>query len=115
MNRQPQDRPKVLVVLSCLHTRYFQRPAPMTGERVYCVQCGGYKDVAEAPHNYTVRCDHCPYGRECGNALIKAETSASKHALRRPGHATVIYDGEVQVGGYHHPPLPVNADDLPPF
>jgi hypothetical protein len=104
----------VMVILSCLHTRSYPMPAPVAGERVYCVQCGGYKDVAEAPHNYVVRCRDCLYGKVAGNARITAETSAVRHSLRRPGHHVALYDGQKAVGEYHHDPLPADAD-IPPF
>lgn len=103
-----------MVILACLHIRFYPKPAPGAGERVYCFECGRYMDVAEAPHNYKVLCGSCGYTRECGSALIKAELSGSKHALRRPGHRTTVYDGENPIGGYFHPPLPANVD-MPPF
>lgn len=104
----------VLIILSCLHTAEFPKPAPQPGERVYCFRCGGYKDVAEAPHNYAARCGSCSYNRVTGNALIAAEIAASRHALRRPGHRVVLVDGELHVRVYRHQPLPVDAG-LPPF
>jgi hypothetical protein len=103
-----------MVILACLHIRFYPKPAPGAGERVYCFECGRYMDVAEAPHNYSVRCDACTYGRDVGNARITAETSAVKHANRRPGHRVVIFDGEMPDGEYFHPVLPANVD-VPPF
>src|SRR4051812_21430059 len=113
MKHHPQEH-KVMVILACLHMRMYPVPAPQTGERVYCFECGRYMDVAEAPHNYTVTCESCAYGRECGNALITAETAAVKHSLRRPGHRVTLLDGLTTVHVYRHEPLPAHVD-LPPF
>jgi hypothetical protein len=103
----------VLIILSCLHTAEFPKPAPQAGDRIYCFKCGHYKDVAQAPHNYSVRCGSCSYHRVTGNALIAAEIAASRHALRRPGHRAVLVDGQLEVRGYVHETLP--ADAVPPF
>lgn len=105
---------KVLVILSCLHTTYWTPPAPRVGERVYCFMCGAYRDTTEAPHDYAVFCQSCTYAKECGNALITAETAAVKHATRRPGHRVHLVDGEQEIRSYRHEPLPANVE-VPPF
>jgi hypothetical protein len=92
----------------------FPKPAPSAGEKVWCMRCGKYVDVAEAPHNYTVRCETCSWGRELGNALITAETAAAGHATRRPRHRVVLADGGAEVRVYQHHPLPARVE-LPPF
>jgi hypothetical protein len=103
-----------MVVLSCLHTAYFQTPAPRIGDRLFCMKCGAYREAVEAPHSYTVRCLACAYGKVCGNALITAETAGTKHALRKLGHRVVLADGDMTVREYFHEPLPLTVD-LPPF
>lgn len=104
---------RTLVVLSCLHTAVFDAPAPAVGERVYCFRCGAYRDAMEAPPDYSVRCESCQYGKHCGNALITAETAATKHSLARPGHRVQLRNGTQTVTVYEHAPLPANIE--PPF
>jgi hypothetical protein len=105
---------KVLVVLSCLHTAIFHTPAPARGDKLYCWKCGAYRDAVEAPSFYTVRCLACSYGKDCGNALITAETAAAKHAVSKLGHRVVLADGGGTVREYIHQPVPLSLD-CPPF
>jgi hypothetical protein len=105
---------KILIVLSCLHTAMFQRPAPAAGERLWCMRCGGYKEVWEAPPNYVVQCKRCSYFREFGDAIITAETAAGRHARRHPSHTVQLLDGDEQLCVYVNNPLPTNVP-LPPF
>lgn len=48
-------------------------------------------------HDYHVRCLNCRYGRKLGNAGLSADTFATTHAIRKPGHVVEIRDYGVPV------------------
>lgn len=102
----------VLVVFSCLHTAMFTVAPPEPGETLWCVRCQEWKPVITAPHDYAIRCDHCTWRRHPGNARMSAETLATSHSLRRPGHRVTVTDcGEV-FRVFH---VPILDFDAPPF
>jgi hypothetical protein len=103
-----------LVILSCLHSFYYVRPAPKSGDRVYCPRCNEEATAAATPHDFSVNCRDCPWKRFYGRAAVTADTAAVKHSLRRPGHRVEVLDGDVVVESHWVRPLPASAD-LPPF
>lgn len=107
-------RPAVIVVYSCLHTGMFTVAPPAEGDMVWCGKCGDYKEVATSPHDFTVDCVSCVYRRMMGNALISAETMATKHAMKYAGHRVRLLDGGALVREFSHPVIHVDVT-VPPF
>jgi hypothetical protein len=85
MNRQPQDRPKVLVVLSCLHTRYFQTPAPRRGSG--CTASNAAATKTSRKRHTTTPCGAttAPTGGVAGNARSKRKPRHRNTPSADPG------------------------------
>jgi hypothetical protein len=112
----PDRERTALVVLSCLHTILFEKPAPRIGEYVLCVRCDAYKRAVVPPDSYRVTCRDCTRApaRSYGSAKLRAEIDADKHARKLPGHRVIVLNGERHVSERMHE-APASLLDTPPY
>lgn len=107
---------RFLVILSCLHTTEFQKPTPRPGEYVWCYKCVNYKRAVVAPTSYHITCRDCTRApvRDYGDAKLRVEIDADKHARKFPGHRVRVMQGDNLVSERMHEPQP-SLLDAPPF
>lgn len=114
---EPVNDETVTVVMTCLHTKVFRRPAPRPGEQVWCERCDTYKGAIVPPDHFRVICLDCtklPGTRDYGRARLTAEVDADKHARKKPGHRVRVLNGTaVQSERMHH--APPSLLDVPPY
>lgn len=86
----------ITVIMSCLHTAQFQRPAPRIGEYLLCTRCDAYRRTVVPPDSFRVECKECVRTprRDYGRASLRAEIDADKHARKNPGHRVRVLNGE---------------------
>lgn len=106
----------ITVVLSCLHTIQFERPAPRVGEYVLCVRCDAYKRSIVPPDSFRIVCRDCTRfpQRDYGRASLRVEIDADKHARKFPGHRVRVLNGEREVSERMHA-APLSLLDVAPF
>jgi hypothetical protein len=88
----------VRVVFECGHRRPFPPLyCPGKGELFWCFQCKVRRTVEVLGCSYGVKCVSCRWVRCWEGARLKAETAASRHHQRKPGHLIVMFNGAVEV------------------
>ncbi len=103
MTGRPIGSSTGIVTLDCGHVRMFRPSPPVAGETVYCGDCGDYRGVSATQRQIKVKCRNCVYSRSLGVGgesdltTRDAEMSASKHAMRYPGHVVALTDSDGEV------------------
>lgn len=120
MTTDPRGRRSV--ILECDGAFWFDVPAPLRGEIVFCPSHRKREKVKHAPAVYRGKCRHCSAGRKYGTMLGLALREISKHIRNKPTHVMDLYDGYVIVetvtGEILELPLTSSSsgvDDPPPY
>lgn len=115
MSNIPGDREITFVVLSCLHTATYIKPAPKIGDYAYCFKCDGYKRAAVRPNAYRLECLDCSKLRQSdyGGRTHAAEIAADKHARKYRGHRVRVFNGSEFVREAMHVPEDTLLDVAP--
>lgn len=118
MTTDPRGRRSV--IMECGEAAWFQTPAPVRGEVVFCPRHRLREKVKYAPPTYRGRCRQCSAGRRYGTMLGLALREIDRHIQRRPTHTMDLYDGYVivetvtaQLAEFNFGLVPL--DDPPPF
>lgn len=89
-------RRTVYIMMDCRHKIEIAEPAPVVGDKHYCIRCGKFNRVTDHLTNYRVTCRmRCTYTRNFGDDFEKAKTYARKHTLSKTTHVVEIFrDGK---------------------
>lgn len=101
--------------MDCDHSLFFRPPVPRVGEHIYCRYCREMVGIKAVLHEIRIKCTECSYGRGFGQAMLTAETYATKHGLTK-NHTVAIKRGEEVVKLVHEHQQPGLMDSgEPPF
>lgn len=103
------------VTLDCNHSLFFHPPVPEVGSTIYCRYCQSAVTVKAVQHEIRIKCTECRYGRGFGQAMLTAETYASKHGSTK-NHTVAIKKGDEVIKLVHEHQQPGLMDSgEPPF